>query len=85
MKKIIHILKGWFASKVYANKNTESISKIRLLECENCEFTKQSKVLKFINGDAKEIETLKCKGCGCPVVEKSLVKNEKCPKGKWKV
>jgi len=89
MIKIIHILKGWFASKIYADKDTESISKIRLLECENCEFTKQSKVLKFINGDAKEIETLVCTGCSknfhCPVVEKSLVKNEKCPKGKWKV
>ena len=81
----IHIIKGWFASKIFAPDSVEEISKQRLLECEKCPFTKQSKILKFINGDAKEIDTLVCTGCGCPVVEKSLVKNEKCPKNKWKL
>lgn len=84
-----HIIKGWFASKIFTSKSIEQISKERIKECEKCEFTKQSKILKFINGDAKEIDTLVCTGCSknfhCPVVEKSLVKNEECPKGKWKM
>ena len=84
-----HIIKGWFASKIYTDNFAFVRSKLRLLDCGKCSFTKQSKVLKFINGDANEIETLVCTGCSknfhCPVVEKSLVKNEKCPKGKWKV
>ena len=84
----IHILKGWFASKIFASDTAIDFSKQRLLECENCSFTKSSKILKFINGEANEIDTLVCTGCSknlhCPVVEKSLVKNETCPQKKWK-
>ncbi len=84
-----HIIKGWFASKIYADKIAFVRSKLRLLDCEKCEFAKPKKWLKFINGEAEEVKYLACTGCSknihCPVVEKSLVKNEKCPKGKWKV
>lgn len=84
----IHILKGWFASKVHASKTIEEISKQRLLECEKCVYAKPKKWLKFINGEANEIDTLVCTGCSkhlhCPVVEKSLVKEEVCPQKKWK-
>jgi hypothetical protein len=80
----IHILKGWFASKVHASETVEEISKRRLLECEKCVYAKPKKWLKFINGEANEIETLACDKCGCPVVEKSLVMDEVCPLKKWK-
>jgi hypothetical protein len=85
----IHIIKGWFASKIFASDTAIDFSNQRLLLCEKCPFTKQSKILKFINGEAKEIDTLVCTGCSknfhCPVVEKSLVKNETCPKKYWKI
>lgn len=80
-----HIIKGWFASKIFASDSVEEISKQRLFECEKCPFAKQKKWLKFINGEANEIESLACDKCGCPVVQKSLVKNEKCPVDKWKI
>jgi hypothetical protein len=82
--KISNIAKGWFASKIFKSKSIQELSVERLKHCEPCRNTKQSKFLKFINGDAREIETLVCNGCGCPVVEKSLVKNETCPQKKWK-
>lgn len=84
MINIIHIVKGWFASKIYASKTAGELSMERLKRCEFCRYAKPSKVLKFINGDALEINTMKCSGCGCPVVEKSMVKDEKCPLKKWK-
>ena len=84
MRKLIHILKGWFAFKIHSSKKVECISKLRLLECEKCQFAKPKKWLKFINGEANETESLACDKCGCPVVQKSLVKEEICPIGKWK-
>lgn len=84
MINISHIFRGWFASKIHKTVSAAELSSERLSECEICPFTYSSKILIFINRDAKEIETLACRGCGCPVVEKSLVKEEKCPKDKWK-
>lgn len=84
-----HIIKGWFASKVYAPLKAKILSRQRLQECTKCEFSMPSKVLRFFKRDTvREVEILVCRGCSrhlyCPVVEKSLVKEEKCPKNKWK-
>lgn len=84
-----NIFKGWFASKIYASEKAQILSKKRLLKCDSCKYAKQTKILKFINGGASEINTLICTGCSkhlhCPVVEKSLVKNETCPKKLWEL
>lgn len=58
-------------------------SRERLKECAKCDDAIDSSVLKFINGEAEQIKCKACRFCGCPVVEKSLVKNEKCHLNKW--
>lgn len=80
----IHILQGWFASLIWASSATIRLSIERLKECKKCENTTQSSLLKIVKGSFEEINCLRCNSCGCPIVEKSMVKDEKCPLNKWK-
>lgn len=83
MVKPLHILEGWYKSKIHADKESVDRSQKRLSVCMECPHAINSSVLKFINGSSQEISTKKCGLCGCPLVEKSLVKDEKCDLGKW--
>lgn len=91
--KLGHIAEGWGKSIGLFNvgDETKKMSLRRLNICATsgpnggiCELGKQSNILKLVNGTAHEIDAVYCSGCGCPVNQKSLVKDEKCPKNKWK-
>ena len=85
MKKVIHILKGW--GKVFGfipvSTAEAKLSELRLKICGVCEYSKESKALVLINGNANYEHELKCTKCKCPCLEKSLVVDERCPVGKW--
>jgi hypothetical protein len=82
--KLLRIVTGWFRSKVWASEQIQRLSRERLRECTGCDDAIESSALKFINGDAEQVKCQKCRHCGCPIVEKSLVENETCPLKKWK-
>ena len=80
----IHILVGWFRSQIYASEKTKKLSEERLKVCRTCHFAVEKSFLKVIKGDAIEEKTKACKFCGCPILEKGLVKSEKCEMNLWK-
>jgi len=86
MINLLHIAEGWGKSLGWLDIDIETaeLSKERLKICSSCPYAKESSFLKLFKGEARELEAIYCTSCGCPVNEKSLVKNEKCPKGKWK-
>ena len=84
MANPIHILKGWFHSQIYAPQKIKKISEERLAICRTCPYAVEKTFLKFVRGKATEETTKACKFCGCPIQEKSLVKEEKCPMNLWK-
>lgn len=81
---LLHIIKGWFRSYIYAPKEVKTLSEERLLVCEYCDFAVEKSFLSFRANDAVEIKKKACTYCGCPVIEKSLVEEEKCPLNLWK-
>lgn len=81
--KPLHIIEGWYKSKVHASGEALDLSQKRLSECMGCKHAVNSSVLKFINGTARKEATKICNLCKCPLVEKSLVSDEKCQIGKW--
>jgi len=83
--KIWNILIGWGrALKILITPvNIQELSKKRLEVCGGCEAAKESKALEFINGSAEYIKVIYCTECKCPCSQKSLVKKETCPLGKW--
>ena len=80
-----HIAEGWARklNVIPTDEDLKRLSEERMKICESCPFSKKSKVLKLLNGEAREISQLYCSVCHCPCEQKSLVKAEKCPKGKW--
>lgn len=88
MLNLRNIFTGWFRSYVWAGKSIKELSKERLKVCEACDNAIESSTLKILRGtDVEHVLEKKCSrpiGCGCPVVEKSLVKSETCPLKKWK-
>lgn len=83
MINIIHIAKGWFRSYIYAPKKVKSLSEERLEKCRSCAFAVEKTFLKILRDDAVEEKKKACMFCGCPVVEKSLVEEEKCEMNLW--
>lgn len=84
MIKPIKILKGWFRSYFYASERLNKLSSERLEVCRDCPFAVEKSLLKFREDKAVEEKTKACKFCGCPVIEKSLVEEEKCHLNLWK-
>ena len=84
--KLSHIIEGWGMSmglleiKPADRKRSEERMKV----CAACPFAKESSFLKLLKGAAHNMAAIQCTKCSCPVNEKSLVKNETCPEGKWK-
>lgn len=83
--KGVNIIQGWSRSLgiIEATQEEKEMSAKRLKQCESCPLAKPSKILRLIKGNEHHLDDFYCSGCGCPVVEKSLVTNEKCPEGKW--
>ena len=82
---LLHVVEGWSKSLGWMEISPENqeLSNNRMNVCVTCPFAKQSKFLKLFKGEARDIDAIACSKCGCPVNEKSLVVNEKCPEGKW--
>lgn len=80
----MHIIEGWYKSKIHADEGSKTLSKERLKVCIDCAHAVDKKYLKLINGDALEEKIKACNLCGCPIFEKSLAQQEKCDIGKWK-
>lgn len=83
MIKPWNILKGWFASLIYASERQKKLSAKRMAVCEQCPYAKVTAFTKILPNEALEEEKKACQFCGCPVYEKSLVKKEKCPLNLW--
>lgn len=81
---ILHVLKGWFRSQVYSTNKQRKLSEERLEVCKSCPFAVEKTFLKILPNRAVEEKKKACTFCGCPIVEKSLVKEEKCPLNLWK-
>lgn len=80
-----NIVTGWGKSlglmEVTPEEQARSIE--RLEQCAGCPAAERSSFLAFLKGEARDIDAIYCTKCGCPVNEKSLVKEETCPLGKW--
>lgn len=84
MINIFHIAKGWFSSLIYATDQQKKLSAERMAVCETCPFAVETTFTKILPNEALEEKKKACKFCGCPIYEKSLVKEEKCPMNLWK-
>ena len=84
MKKIFHIAQGWFASLIWTSKEIKKLSDERLSICNSCPYAVEKSFLKILRDSAIEEKKKACKFCGCPIYEKSLVKNEHCEINLWK-
>ena len=61
----------------------EKLAELRMQRCQRCIHSFESKVLRVVNGHGEYIRKLACRKCSCPVWEKTIVVDEKCPEGKW--
>lgn len=85
MIKIKHILIGW-AKKwglLPVSRAERKLAALRMKICVICPYSEESSFLRLINDEARYEKTLACSKCGCPVDAKTIVVDEKCPKGKW--
>ena len=82
---LLHIAEGWGKSLGWLDVSPEDqqISIERLKKCATCPLAKQSSFLKLFKGEGRQLDAIYCAGCGCPVNEKSLVREETCPQNKW--
>lgn len=85
MVNFLHIAEGWGKSLGWLDVSIDNqqLSIERMKKCATCPFAKESSFLKLFKGEAREMDAIKCTECGCPVNEKTLVTNEKCPIGNW--
>lgn len=85
MGSIKAIITGWAKSLgiLPTSEAEEKLSSLRLEQCMKCPFSKISKVLELMNGQAKYENAIVCNKCGCPSKQKTLVVREKCPVNRW--
>ncbi|HPI00384.1 MAG TPA: hypothetical protein PK772_08640 [Chitinophagaceae bacterium] len=88
MSKIKHIVEGW-SKKLHLTSISEEqkvLALQRMNICMRCRHAKEQWMTKIIDGILKNDELgsgIGCGLCGCPLQAKVLVKEEKCPIGKW--
>lgn len=83
-----HIYEGWSKSLGLAKvtEDEKSLALARVKICVACPHAKEMWLKTFIDGVLQRDELgsgIGCSICGCPVNEKALVKDEKCPIDKW--
>lgn len=85
MINLLHIAEGWGKSLgiFEVSEACAALSQERMKVCAECPAATTDSILKFLRGSAHQLAAIKCGECGCPVNEKTLVKNEKCPLGNW--
>jgi hypothetical protein len=83
-KNVIHIVTGWFRSYFYVSKRVKKLSEERLQVCRECPYAVEKSFLRLRDGNGFNERKKACKFCGCPIVEKSLVPDEKCEMNLWK-
>jgi hypothetical protein len=85
MVNLLHIAEGWGKSLGWLDVSPEDqqVSIERMKICAVCPFAKESNFLKLLKGEARDMDAIYCTKCGCPVNEKTLVTDEKCPEKKW--
>lgn len=88
MSTLKNIYEGWTKSLGLAEVSEENkqLALQRVKICVECPFAKEMWLKTFIDGFLKHDELgsgIGCSICGCPVNEKALVIEEKCPKGFW--
>lgn len=85
MVNLKHIAEGWGKTLgvLEVSAAEQNLSAERMAICAVCPSAKESGFLKLIRGAMHNIPAIYCTECDCPCNEKSLVKDEKCPLGKW--
>ena len=83
-----NIFEGWSKSLglVEVSEENKELAKKRVAICVECPHAKEQWLKKFIDGMLQNDEVgsgIGCSKCGCPVNEKALVEDEKCPDGRW--
>lgn len=88
MISLVNIYEGWkkhlIASSATAGEKVVADSRVKV--CVGCEFAEENWLSKFVDGVLAKDQLgsgIGCGICGCPVNQKALVLNEKCPKNKW--
>jgi len=81
----INLLSGaikYIKATIGVGLEKEDVIKKRYTICEGCEhMTKQKKFLSQTNVELKKLG--KCSLCGCFLMKKIVLKNEKCLDGRW--
>jgi hypothetical protein len=72
---MINIVIGW-TDKVLSDFGLKEIPTYAVDRAEICSGCESKIQIEIVDEDI-------CKECGCILSAKTLVKNEKCPKGKW--
>jgi hypothetical protein len=85
IRRLRHIIIGWGKRWGFlpTSKAEEKLAQIRMDICEKCPFSKESKLLILLNGEAEFQNTLSCTKCGCPCAPKTIVVDETCPVKNW--
>lgn len=88
MVNLKNIYIGWTKSLGLAKVSEENkeLAKKRVAICVECPHAKEMWLKAFIDGMLKNDELgsgIGCNLCGCPINEKALVPDEKCPDNRW--
>lgn len=88
MSKLKNIFEGWSKSLglVEVSEENKELARKRVEICIECPHAKEQWLKKFIDGILQndvQGSGIGCGKCGCPVNEKALVVDEKCPDGRW--
>lgn len=83
-----HVYEGWTKALglVEVSEENKTLAKKRVAICIECPHAKEQWLKKFIDGALQRDEVgsgIGCGICGCPINEKALVENEKCPDNRW--
>lgn len=80
--KLRSIIKGW-TGYMFPNEATESMAKLRAVECAKCPNAVKGWHDAIIDDEVKSIEGMICHVCTCPLSTKLRSEDEKCPINKW--
>lgn len=88
MADLAHIAEGWAKSLhlIKTSDENKALALERVRICVQCPYSQEMWLKKFVDGFLKRDELgsgIGCSICGCPVNEKALVVDEKCPKNLW--
>lgn len=88
MSVLKNIAEGWGKSLgvLKVSEENKKLALDRVNICVECPYSEEMWLKKFFDGVLKRDELgsgIGCTKCGCPINEKALVIEEKCPISKW--